>query len=108
MVLDVTKLEMTEQGSLWGIHVSRDGQKLESCSGTTGDACRFEITCDRTVDDQRIDYAIAIEVTEAGNLSGSNVLTLTSGGGEKCEAHFILDGERISPRELEPTQEGDY
>lgn len=107
VVFDMSELDMTEEGSLWKLDLSRGGTSLESCSGVpSDDRCRLEMTCSATLDGGRIDYAFSLEFAGTGALSGSNVLTFITDDGEECQAHFTLAGERVSPEELEGTLEG--
>jgi hypothetical protein len=103
---ELDTLDGSDEAAAWQFEVARDGVRLESCSGVLSeDRCRIEIACRRDIDDRKSDYALTLELNELGAVEGSSVLTFAFERGETCQAEFRLDGERVSPLELERAQE---
>lgn len=102
VTLEIGKLDMAEQDALWSFELARGGVRLESCSGVPStDHCRIEITCSGGDDEDELDFALTVNLTKEGSLTGSNVLTLHPAEGDECQAEFTLEGEQVSPLELE-------
>lgn len=103
ITIDVSELDMTEEDALWRLEVTRGDRRLESCSGVPSEnQCRIEITCSSgNLGEDRASYALNINLTGEGDLSGSNILTLAPVEGDECQANFSLEGEFVSPPEIE-------
>lgn len=105
IVLDVEELEMTEQGQLWRFELTRGDEPLETCSGVpSDDRCAVELTCSGGMGEEEAQYALTLELSPSGSLSGSGVLTLRSPEGDECQAELTLEGEQVSPAELERSE----
>lgn len=102
VVLDIEKLSGSGRTARWRFQLSRDDQDVV-CSGIGRDerGCRWEIRCETEVPGPaRLDHELAIELNPKGAFRGSNAVTW-SGSDDACEARFLLDGERVSPEQIQ-------
>ena len=100
--IEVDERDMSAGDDMWPLRVSRAGKPFRSCSGVpSDDHCGLEITCSGDMGDDRLSYALTLELGETGTLEGSSVVTVTGESGGACQAQFQLEGEHVS-RASEP------